>query len=445
MTMQTSATNRHSGDAVRFMSCGMTIVAWMCSVCTTVTAQAPPLPPQINPGQIQALQIQPNRPPKLFESTPSQQNSPSPKLKLPDQTPASEEEQQQLQSHLASADFQLRAAASKRLTTLPPKDLAAVVNSLLTAPSAEALMRVHAELETRYQSESRNERVNASALLEKMAEANRLLSADPAMHVLQKYWRTRIEVAFDELEEMGAIVKDGVFSKPRSMIRDRDGRPARQVLLTETYRGGAAGLEVFRRLAVLTGPHIGMGGMNVYLLHGHPLNEDEVRMLTDIVGENRVQIRSTVALGITQHIASQALSAGVLVGSVSKGGAAEKAGLQEGDLILSLHDANDDIQPQKFDVDQWLLRGGPKDPEGGPEKGSGRLRDFEDLVERLKAYRPNDKVKLQVVRRFTYDGGGFQPFGLPPRRAIPEREEQFGKVDVVEVKLIGWAQLPMIK
>jgi S1-C subfamily serine protease len=104
----------------------------------------------------------------------------------------------------------------------------------------------------------------------------------------------------------------------------------------------------------------------------------------------------------------------VLIQTVTKGSTAAAAKLQPGDLLLGL---------------TARLPDAPKD--SVPE-ASDNLRDFDDLVERLKKFRPGDIVYLTVIRDFRL--AALQ--GRLPRAIKPS-----GGEEVVEVKLKGWQEL----
>ena len=378
-------------------------------------------------------------------------------ISLPAQKKASPEELDQLAIDLAAVSFNVRKAASQRLKTLTTQDMGKLTTALMDTPSAEALIRVHAELEMRYQAESKADQLQASRLLEMKAQENRLISADPANHSLTKHWKTRVEVAFSELEAMGAIVKNGHFSSPQAGAGLLDSKPAIQVLMTKAWSGGDKGLEVFRRLKLLTGPITPeLNGLGVYLLTGHSLSSEQESRLIDIVGSNRIQHRSVVALGITYSPMTQGQFEGVLIRGVSKGGSADKAGLEPGDFLLAMYPPGEKVIPMKYDPDSWrtFRRPVPALPEGmkpdevdGADIGSNpnRLTDFQQLVDRLKLYQPGDKVKLQVVKNFSM----FQTWRpLPKLDDLGEGEEnqaEMAKVIEVDVELIGWADLPMVQ
>lgn len=456
--------------------CWLITVILLLVTCTSVRGQdlkleidlsLPPREQQVPPPQIRNILIDREQ---LSVERPATEW-----LVLPEQIEATDKEVAQLVLDLAAPEFRKRKAATDRLKTLPLADLKKLAEELPNVPSAEAVVRVHSELAVRFQSESFDQRKTALELLEQLANQPRLLSADPANHCLKTHWQTRIEVAFQELESLGAIVKDGNFSVPPTPGMRRDDRPARQILLTESWTGGDAGLEIFGRLEALAGPVQSQQGIHVYLLTGHPLTEIQEKRLIDLVGANRIQERSRVALGIAADRGTVGLYDGVLVGSVSKGGSADKAGLESGDLLLAMYNADKDVPLMKYDPDSWRTFRRqipvPRAPNEGPDQpnpdegdapikispdvpatedqlAAHRLFDFDQLVERLKKYRPGDRVKLQVVKKFR-GSDRFWAFPNVPRGAIPELEDaqkpKTEKVVEIEVELVGWEQLPMVR
>lgn len=333
-------------------------------------------------------------------------------------SPAKDDQLSDLLKGLASEDFQSRVQASKKLKQLPPEELRKLVTLASKEPSAEALIRLLAEVDDRYASEDEKNVDAASAALENLAEGNRQLTVDNAETSLTHHWARRVALAIKTLEHMGAVVKKGDFAPGGGMFGVPQASPSLQVLIGEKWTGGDQGIEVFERFSNLTGPAIrGSGGLVVYLLDGHPLTEKQRSSLTDLVGANRIAERSRVALGIR---GSRTTAESVLISYVSKGGAAFAAGLQTGDLIVAINNP-----------DREKLT----DEELAKAKKAELLRDFDDLIERLKQYRAGDVIELRVIREFTSKVERGPDGSLRPRRNIDLVEE------VVPVTLKGWEEL----
>jgi hypothetical protein len=134
------------------------------------------------------------------------------------------------------------------------------------------------------------------------------------------------------------------------------------------------------------------------------------------------------------------METGVLIRTVSRGSTAASAKLKSGDLILSLAaKASKENVPAEADD----------------------LQDFDDLVERLKDFRPGDVVYLTVVRDFRRAAlqlRMFRQLNVPPRNLPKPTQDKLKpgaenpnpgqlrdvptyRPEVVEVELKGWRDL----
>ena len=321
---------------------------------------------------------------------------------------------------LGSANFRTRVEASQRLADLPIEDLRAAAERSDEHLSAEVAVRLLKELELRYVKASGDELFGVSDILETMNVSERLLLADGARRILDDHWRIRVELARLDLEKQGAVFRKGTFSSRRDLgWLPGANLPSVQILIGEKWKGKAEGLRIISRMSRLTDPAMRSAGVFVWLLEGHPLTDEEYSVLSDLVGQDRIQERSRVALGIKWM---QGSSGGVLIDGVTKGSSAADAKLQRMDRILAI------VEPIPEDL--------PSDERQKLEEKQN-LRDFDDLVERLKKYRDGDVIKLRVVRA----AGFLRPnsFGRPPE--IPPQIEL--PVEIVPVKLKGWEKLPV--
>ncbi|GAB5439851.1 MAG: hypothetical protein Fues2KO_02000 [Fuerstiella sp.] len=327
---------------------------------------------------------------------------------------------------LTSDDFSVRLAARGRLENQPAADLRQAV--LAPGLNPEAAVALLAELERRYQSMDLSDagaavqdRLLLSELLEKLKTDRRLVLADGASRILNEHWRVRVALARRELEKVGAYVRSGSFTS-RDELRWLPGRglPSIQILLGEDFTGGMEGIDLIERMSRLTDPGLGVAGISVWLLEGHKLTDPEYARLSQLVGQNRIQERSRIALGIRSR---PGVASGVIIESVTKGSSAADAGLNSMDLLVSI------VEPIPEDAS-------PAEREEAEKKAE--LRDFDDLVERLKKYRDGDIIQLKVVR-----GAGHLTrnnfFGPAPDlpQQIPLKEE------IVSVTLKGWEKLPV--
>ncbi|MDG2130511.1 MAG: PDZ domain-containing protein [Fuerstiella sp.] len=336
---------------------------------------------------------------------------------------------------LGAREFERRATASNQLRELTAAELAALTALSVEHPSAEVIIRLIAEVDARYASEDQETVRTASMALESLSQTARLVLAEGANESLRKHWQTRVDLTISELREHGAHIKNGSFAN------DAVGRWLPQnsvgtvnIFIDEGWRGDADALHLFARLSALAGPRTFVGGLGVYLLDGHPLTDKQHAQLAEFVGRERIAERSRVALGIRPHSARP--GRGVLIQTVTKGSTAAAATLQPGDLILG------------------LVARPANNPKNSVPEPSGNLRDFDDLVERLKEYRPGDVVYLTVIRNFrmtALPGGLFGQRNIMPRaqpndqdRKNPDGTKPAHGEEVIEATLKGWQELETV-
>ncbi|MEZ6129519.1 MAG: hypothetical protein R3C59_12620 [Planctomycetaceae bacterium] len=355
---------------------------------------------------------------------------------------------------LGSAEHAVRMAASAKLKELSADQIAELAAVAIAEPNAEVVVRIQAEIEYRYLSPDEKDVKVASDVLEESAEHQRLVLADQATQSLRQHWEKRVELAINELKEYGADVKEGEFvhaGMNRAFPMQQRSSNSFQILITEAWNGGDSGLDVFQRLGALCGPIPNTGGIRVFLLAGHPLTDEQKARLAQFVGNNRIQERSRVALGISgQPTPGQ----GVLILEVTEGSAAKEAGLEPNDLIIAIEDPNKTPEPGKKAAEPEDGKEGDDATEGDGNESDGNegddaeqgavpkedktlLRDFDDLVERLMHYKPGDVMTMRVIRN--YPTMRFLPrFGGPDQDRFHPQQL---KVEVVKVKLKPWGSL----
>ncbi|MCA9082667.1 MAG: PDZ domain-containing protein [Planctomycetaceae bacterium] len=315
-------------------------------------------------------------------------------------------ELQDLLRQLDSDEFKTRAAASEKLARISNRELQTLAELTMAHSSAEVVVRLMAEIDRRYVSGDPDAERMASAALESLAETSRQLMAEGANQSLRDHWYKRVEIAAKNLEQLGAVIRYGSFLPSRQMGIPPEGGATLQIMLNKDWRGGDAGLELFRRLSAVAGPlSMRMSGVNIYLIDGNPLTPDQKARLTEYVGQNRIAERSRAALGIKP---GTGLGQGVFIQTVTSGSSAEAAGIRPGDLILGV------VNEEKAE-------------DGTVTRKVVPIQDFDDLVDRLKSYDKGDVMKLQIVGGFRTPFGNFNEDQIEPR--------------VVDVLLKGWEDL----
>lgn len=339
---------------------------------------------------------------------------------------------------LGAAQHAVRTQASERLKEFSAQQIGQLAAAAVDQPSAEVVVRIQAEIDARYTSEDPQDVAVASQALESSAELQRLVLADQARQSLRQHWRKRVDLATAALQQHGAIIREGSFTNA-GMLQGFGGsrsREALQVLITETWKGGDEGVSIFERLTALCGPlRATDGGINVFLIGGNPLTDEQETRLIDLVGQNRVVKRSRVALGIQANRGM--VRQGVLIDRVSPGSSAEAAGLRPGDLIIAIEDpagAKAGAEEGKTPAKPIPVEPDAAEDLFNLEKDKTLLRDFDDLVDRLMDYRQGDVMTVRLIR-------GFRPnriFDVPNEN----EERQPGlRIEVVKIKMKGWEDL----
>lgn len=304
----------------------------------------------------------------------------------------------QLLSQLGSPDFVQRAKASRDLKELSFDDLQSLVKVTNTATSAEAVLRILAEMDNRFISGTADETAQIATILEDLRQSDRPLVSEAAERTLQLHWQQRLDVVLNSIEEHGAIVKRGQFGSPRPfMTRSME----LNIFIDRKWKGDNEAVKQFRRI-------VGERQANpiritIYLLTGHPLDEEAQQILQETFGPAAIQDRGEAALGISSYGTNNGQ---IRIGSVTEGGAAAAAKLSPGDYILAV------------EVDEELEN--PVRPGvvyGDGEYGLNRIpfEGFDDLVEYLKTCRAGQEIRLRVITR--------------------------GRIEVVKVKLTHWGEL----
>jgi len=279
---------------------------------------------------------------------------------------------------LRSTEFFLRQKSMDLLKSVSPEQIPLLAEAVQNHADNEVVRRCIELLERRYATDDRDSTIvhQASEALEAASKSERWFIAEAARDALERHWKRRVEIAMLELQKLGApmLPKDpsklwaggneyrGPFNRPNPTDEDH-----LKIFVDEYWKTGPRGFELLQRLSSLISHDFMTGGSRVsmFVIDGHPLAHEQIAELKAIFGDTRVSERGRVCLGIVNQPLSNGRG-GVEVGNVQDGSSAAKANIQREDVLL------------KFD--------------GKP------LKDFDELIGVLKAYRPDDEVTFEVMR-----------------------------------------------
>ena len=279
---------------------------------------------------------------------------------------------------LRSPEFPLRQKSMDLLKSVSAEQIPLLAGAVQNHADNEVVRRCIELLERRYATGDRDSIVvhQASETLEAASKSDRWFIAEAARDALERHWKRRVEIAMLELQKLGAPMSPTDPSKLWAGSNNYNGPLNRQdptsddhlkIFVDEYWKTGPRGFELLQRLSSLISHDFMMGGSRVsmYVIDGHPLEHEQIAELKAIFGDIRVSERGRVCLGIS-HQPLNNDRGGVEVNNVQDGSSAAKANIQQADVLL------------KFD--------------GKP------LKDFDELIGVLKAYRPNDEVTFEVIR-----------------------------------------------
>ncbi|MEJ7594807.1 MAG: PDZ domain-containing protein [Planctomycetaceae bacterium] len=279
---------------------------------------------------------------------------------------------------LRSPEFAVRQKSMETLQAVNAEQIDLLAQAIQTSPENEVARRCVDLLERRYSSGDRDSAVvrQASDALEAAAKSDRWFVAEAARDSLERHWKRRVEITMLELQKLGAGMSPKAPEKLWESNSEYSGpfklqSPARddhlKIFVDEHWKADAKGFELLRRLVPLVSHDFmtGQSRVSVVLIDGHTQQLEEVAELKAIFGDTRVSLRGAVCLGIA-HQPQDASRIGVEVSEVQQDSSAFKAEIQADDILLKFND-----KP---------------------------LKDFDELIELLKAFRPGDEVTFQVRR-----------------------------------------------
>lgn len=279
---------------------------------------------------------------------------------------------------LRSPEFSVRQKSMETLKSVNSEQIALLAEAVQNHADNEVVRRCVELLERRYAVGDRNSNIvhQASETLESASNSDRWFVAEAARDTLERHWKRRVEIAILELQKLGAPMspedptklwdRDNEYTGPFNR-QDPTSENHLKIFVDEYWKTGPRGFELLQRLSSLISRDFmsGTSHVSMYVIDGHPLEHEQIAKLKAIFGDTRVSERGRVCLGISNQPLNNDRG-GVEVSNIQRDSSAAKADIQQADVLL------------KF--------------EGKP------LKDFDQLISVLKAYRPDDEVTFEVLR-----------------------------------------------
>ena len=231
----------------------------------------------------------------------------------------------------------------------------------------------------------------ASEAIEVAANSERWFIAETAQDALERHWKRRVEIAMLQLQLLGGNMspRDPAKLWERSSTSYQSSPTSSEhlkVFVDEFWKADEYAISLLKRLTPLLNHSFvpGRSRLSFVLIDGHTQTPEEIARIKGMFGDTNVMSRGQVYLGIV-HQSSNADDTGIQIDQIGPDSSAAKAGLEVGDKLEKFEDKT--------------------------------LKDFDDLIELLKAHKVNDEVTFRVYREdYTTPGRHFD----------------------VKVKLYGW-------
>ena len=264
---------------------------------------------------------------------------------------------QQLIKQLGDPSYQKREKATQDLIAAGAAAIPELVKTA-KATDLESTARAIGILEKLYTAESDDAWDQAELALEELRSSTKKSVASRAALTLERHGAVRLERAVANVRKLGGGVKN--YDNNTFPSRVTTSR-IQYVTIGPQWKGGKSGLKYLKRLESIPA---------IYLIKGHKLDAKQLEELQQALPDTTIQARGKAYLGISggPH------PLGCQIGFVQPGRAADKAGLQSGDVIT-------EFAEQKINAVGAALQG------------------FDKLIDLIKKHNPGDKVKV-TVRRF---------------------------------------------
>jgi len=212
----------------------------------------------------------------------------------------------------------------------------------------------------------------AEVALEQLTRSANRSVASRAAAALGRNYQIREKRALAEILRLGGSKDYFPQDRPRARLPNASALDHYFIVLDESWNGGAEGLQQVKRLTRLN---------NLYVIDGAPISSESLEDLQGALPNLQIHFRGEANLGISS-IPGQIGGLGCHVQRVSKGKAADRAGIRSGDVIVGF--------------------------------GGKQMTNFGMLIETIRTYKAGDKVTVQLQR-----GGRIQEVDVELDRWAP--------------------------
>lgn len=260
-----------------------------------------------------------------------------------------------LVGQLDSDDYVTRQQATRKLAEAGPEAVPALKKAA-AGDSLEASIRAIQVLSEIYATEDPETVDAAEDVLDELSASEATSVADRAAAALAAHNEIRDRRALARLEDLGGQVQ---FATTDQILIDEEQPKQKRVahvLIGHDWRGEDDGLKYLHRLQSWASVP------TVYVVKDAPVTDEGLNQLVATMPQVKIERRGKAMLGVQSSV----LAEECIVGGITPGSAADRAGLQEGDIIRSF---------------------------GGEAVG-----DFRALVDLIANKEPGDRVEVGYLR-----------------------------------------------
>lgn len=259
---------------------------------------------------------------------------------------------------LEHAEFRVREAAGKRLLARG-EQVVVPLTALANNGSPEASVRAFELLRLLYRDGTDATYETVEAAYEGLVRSENVQVAARAEAAMEAAVEIRHRRALASFRKLGGVVK---FHSEESPEADAPTPPVKFAMISRKWSGADEGLKYLRRIEDFRAPAGFQRTPPLYVIEGAKVTEAGLAALQLTLPNLQVTTRGPACFGVQASPGEN----GCRISGVERGSAADRAGLQEGDLILKFNDVP--------------------------------INDFDGLIAQIKQKEPGNKVPVAYLR-----------------------------------------------